>query len=218
MPPRLAPFQSMAHQCRSFVCEQTANFSSTSLAAIIQKPNASSGSKLLSQVDWGSNETTGDALKKYVWSAEIRERNKNEYAAKHEKTQTQIRKNQVASNYLRQSPRRWNQGELYSPHDLSPEELARFRKPTRPKFDVIDVLGINPLDEYQNFSMISEYMTPMGRIKHPKETCLRPVNQRKIAKAIRRAIGLGLHPSVHHHPELLKTRYASVSGPNRRSV
>lgn len=70
----------------------------------------------------------------------------------------------------------------------------------------------------QNFSMISEYMTPMGRIKHPKETCLRPVNQRKIAKAIRRAVGLGLHPSVHHHPEILKSRYASVSSSNRRNV
>ncbi|KAI6383119.1 hypothetical protein MCOR25_000305 [Pyricularia grisea] len=153
-----------------------------------------------------------------MWSAEARERNKNDYAARQERTQSQLRKNQVANNYLRQSPRRWNHGELYSPHDLSPEELARFRKPTRPKFDVIDVLGINPLDEYQNFSMISEYMTPMGRIKHPKETCLRPVNQRKIAKAIRRAVGLGLHPSVHHHPELLKTRYAAVSAPGRRSV
>lgn len=35
------------------------------------------------------------------------------------------------------------------------------------------------------------------------ETGLSPVNQRKMAKAIRRAIGLGLHPSVHRHPELL---------------
>jgi len=43
----------------------------------------------------------------------------------------------------------------------------------------------------------------MGRIKHSEETGLRPVNQRKIAKAIRRAIGLGLHPSVHRHPMIL---------------
>lgn len=47
-------------------------------------------------------------------------------------------------------------------------------------------------------------MTPMGRIKHRKETGLRAVNQRKIAKAIRRAIGMGLHPSVHKHPEVLE--------------
>jgi small subunit ribosomal protein S18 len=50
---------------------------------------------------------------------------------------------------------------------------------------------------------MSEYMTEMGRIRHSSETGLRPVNQRKIAKAIRRAIGLGLMPSVHRHPEIL---------------
>ena len=55
----------------------------------------------------------------------------------------------------------------------------------------------------QNFSIMSEYMTPMGRIKHRSATGLRPVNQRKIAKAIRRAIGVGLMPSVHQHPEII---------------
>ena len=51
---------------------------------------------------------------------------------------------------------------------------------------------------------MSEYMTETGRIKHSRLTGLRPVNQRKIAKAIRRAIGLGLMPSVHRHPLVLK--------------
>jgi small subunit ribosomal protein S18 len=50
---------------------------------------------------------------------------------------------------------------------------------------------------------MSEYMTEMGRIKHRNLTGLRGVNQRKIAKAIRRAIGVGLMPSVHRHPEIL---------------
>lgn len=50
---------------------------------------------------------------------------------------------------------------------------------------------------------MSEYMTPMGRIRHRSDTGLRSVNQRKIAKAIRRAIGVGLMPSVHHHPEII---------------
>jgi small subunit ribosomal protein S18 len=50
---------------------------------------------------------------------------------------------------------------------------------------------------------MSEYMTSMGRIKPRTETGLRPVNQRKIAKALRRAIALGLMPSVHRHPEIL---------------
>jgi len=55
----------------------------------------------------------------------------------------------------------------------------------------------------QNFAVMSEYMTEMGRIRHSKSTGLRPVNQRKIAKAIRRAIALGLMPSIHRHPEIL---------------
>lgn len=51
---------------------------------------------------------------------------------------------------------------------------------------------------------MSEFMTDMGRIKHSSVTGLRARNQRRIAKAIRRSIGLGLMPSVHKHPELLE--------------
>ena len=51
--------------------------------------------------------------------------------------------------------------------------------------------------------MMSEYVTEMGRIKHNRDTGLRPVNQRRMAKAVRRAIGLGLMSSVHRHPEIL---------------
>lgn len=54
--------------------------------------------------------------------------------------------------------------------------------------------------------MISEFMTSAGNIKHSKETGLRAKNQRKMAKAIRRMIGMGLHPSVHQHPEILMKR------------
>lgn len=133
--------------------------------------------------------------------------------------------------------REWRRGEIYSPHDLSPAEMKKWRKRQSPPTDAFDSLNKNPLDLYkvcfisffhdmtmsggvkvsrwkwftngtgygilQNFSIMSEYMTPMGRIKHQSTTGLRPVNQRKIAKAIRRAIGLGLMPSVHRHPEIL---------------
>ncbi len=57
-------------------------------------------------------------------------------------------------------------------------------------------------------------MTPMGRIKHSSMTGLRLPNQRKMAKAIRRAIGLGLHPSVHRHPEILASEYANATKQN----
>ena len=56
----------------------------------------------------------------------------------------------------------------------------------------------------QNYSIMAEYVTQIGRIKHRKMTGLRAVNQRKIAKAIRRAVGMGLMPSVHKPPEVLE--------------
>lgn len=59
---------------------------------------------------------------------------------------------------------------------------------------------------------MSEYVTDMGRIKHRSETGLRPVNQRRMAKAIRRAIGMGLIPGVHRHPEILRAEQAQRSG------
>jgi small subunit ribosomal protein S18 len=47
-------------------------------------------------------------------------------------------------------------------------------------------------------------MTPMGRIKPSAETGLRPVNQRRVARTIRRTVGMGMMPSVHRHPEILQ--------------
>lgn len=52
--------------------------------------------------------------------------------------------------------------------------------------------------------MMWEYVTNMGRIKHSRDTGLGNVNQRKMAKAVRRSIGMGLMPSVHKHPEMLE--------------
>ncbi|KAF7513202.1 hypothetical protein GJ744_010598 [Endocarpon pusillum] len=100
--------------------------------------------------------------------------------------------------------RDWRAGDVYAPHDLSAAEARKWKKRKAPTTDAFDALSMNPLDCYKNFSIMSEYMTAMGRIKHSRQTGLRPVNQRKIAKAIRRAIGVGLMPSIHRHPELLK--------------
>lgn len=57
---------------------------------------------------------------------------------------------------------------------------------------------------FQNFSILSEFTTGSGMIKHSAETKLRPVNQRKIAKMIRRAQGMGLYPTIHDHPEMIR--------------
>ncbi|KAI9883331.1 MAG: hypothetical protein M1823_004902 [Watsoniomyces obsoletus] len=118
-------------------------------------------------------------------------------------TLNSLEKTQRIQDLEKQFRRRWHTGDIYAPHDLSSAEAKKWKIMTKPTLDAFDVLGVNPLDEYKNFSILSEYITSMGRIKHSSDTGLRNVNQRRIAKAIRRAIGMGLIPSVHLHPELL---------------
>ncbi|KAI1133421.1 ribosomal protein S18 [Nemania abortiva] len=124
-------------------------------------------------------------------------------------TDNELRSKGRQEDFIRQLPRRWRAGDVYAPHDMSPSEMVKWRRNTARKEDLVDLLGLRPLDMYRNFSVISEFTTPHGRIKRSVETGLNPVNQRKMAKAIRRAIGLGLYPSVHRHPELL------MRGPDR---
>lgn len=59
---------------------------------------------------------------------------------------------------------------------------------------------------------MSDFVTDTGRIRPRSETGLRPVNQRRMAKAVRRAIALGLIPSVYKHPEFLKDKAQSLRG------
>ncbi|KAK1774151.1 hypothetical protein QBC45DRAFT_425764 [Copromyces sp. CBS 386.78] len=122
-----------------------------------------------------------------------------------QKVQELLQSEVTSANYMRQMKRRWNNGDVYAPRDLSAYEM---KGPPQgqwmPPADAVDQLGFSPLDNYRNFSLVSDFMTSFGRIRHSRETGLKPVNQRKIAKMVRRAIGLGIHPSVHKHPEILK--------------
>ncbi|KAJ6789069.1 hypothetical protein PWT90_00371 [Aphanocladium album] len=118
-----------------------------------------------------------------------------------------LKNRKISNDYLRQMPRRWVPGDVYSPHDLSPVEMAKWRSRNRREVDVVDILGLRPLDMYKNFSLIQEFTTSSGQIKHSKETGLRPVNQRKVAKMIRRIQGMGLYPTVHDHPELIRSEF-----------
>ena len=111
---------------------------------------------------------------------------------------------QYRRSLIQNLKREWKTGDLYAPHDLSAAEMRKWSKKHQPTRDVFDVLSINPLTLYKNFSVMSDFITDMGRIRPGKETGLRPVNQRKVAKAVRRAVALGLMPSVHKHPEILK--------------
>lgn len=142
--------------------------------------------------------------------SETRERQAREKAAL-------ARRNAIES----QMTRIWREGDVYAPRDLSPMEQmkakqaraparARDMRPINTRHgggkDVLDDLGINPMKEYKNFKMMSEFVTEMGRIRHARDTGFRAVNQRKMAKAVRRAHGLGLLPTSYRHPELIPSR------------
>lgn len=71
---------------------------------------------------------------------------------------------------------------------------------------MFEQLALDPLRCYKNVALLSMFVSETGRIRGAKETGLKPVNQRKVAKAIRRAVGLGLMPSVYRHPELMIER------------
>lgn len=60
-----------------------------------------------------------------------------------------LRDNATTDNYLRQMPRRWRIGDVYSPRDLGPAEMSKWRTARPPKKDIIDMLGFNPLDNYK---------------------------------------------------------------------
>lgn len=137
-------------------------------------------------------------------------------AAAHDSALLDLARGVTRKDLELQLPRRYSGGMIYAPHDLSPSEMAKWKKPRRkPKsnsktYDVIDQLGLGKVlagkggGIYKEFGVISEYVTDMGRIRGGTETGLRPVNQRRMARAIRRAIGVGLVPSVYRHPEVLR--------------
>jgi hypothetical protein len=75
------------------------------------------------------------------------------YTDKHSRSRLEsvqaLRNSKNSSDYLRQMPRRWDAGDVYSPHDLSPVEMQKWRKRSLRGNDVVDALGIRPLDMYK---------------------------------------------------------------------
>ena len=56
---------------------------------------------------------------------------------------------ETSDSYMRMMPRRWKAGDVYAPKDLGPKEARKWKRSRQPKKDVLDMLGINPLDSYQ---------------------------------------------------------------------
>lgn len=59
---------------------------------------------------------------------------------------------------------------------------------------------------------MQEFTSSSGQINHSSSTGLRPVNQRKIAKMIRRIQGMGIYPTIHDHPELIRNDFFPEKG------
>ncbi|CAK7218077.1 hypothetical protein SCUCBS95973_003367 [Sporothrix curviconia] len=161
-----------------------------------------------------TNSDANAALSSVLFDSEARRLMYERREERKRSTLERMAERKVSEDYARHMPRRWNQGDVYAPHDLSHAEARKWKKAAQPTEDIVDMLGINPLDEYRNFRMISDFMTTMGRIRPAMDTALRPVNQRRMAKAIRRAIGLGIHPSVHKHPEILAASMVGLPKPS----
>ena len=63
-----------------------------------------------------------------------------------------LQQQKTSGDYLRQMPRRWVVGDVYSPSDLSPTQMSKWRKRTPRNEDVIDAMGLRPADMYRVWS------------------------------------------------------------------
>jgi len=219
MPPRIPFSRALAQPMEQLRC-QFAQLSTSTAKQILHKDgpktatsklldlgssssSSSSSSPSPSSSSSGSSGGVSDlyaAIRRPGTAASSRRRTREE---SRQELEEKLKLNNQREDYLRQLTRKWATGDIYSPHDLSPSEMSKFRSTSSRKQDLVDVLGLRPLDMYRNFAFVAEAITSHGRIRPASMTGLRPVNQRKLAKAVRRSIGLGIHPSVHEHPELL---------------
>lgn len=60
-----------------------------------------------------------------------------------------LREKGTQDDYARQMTRRWRAGDVYAPHDLSPSEMGKWRRNRARKQDLVDILGLKPLDMYR---------------------------------------------------------------------
>jgi small subunit ribosomal protein S18 len=55
----------------------------------------------------------------------------------------------MGDDLSKQITRRWKQGDVYAPHDLSEVEMSKWKKRGRPVYDAFDVLDFKPQDSYR---------------------------------------------------------------------
>jgi small subunit ribosomal protein S18 len=74
-----------------------------------------------------------------------------------------LKKHKLASDLTRQMTRRWKEGDVYAPHDLSSAEMQKWRRRGRPEHDVFDLLGLNPIEEYKVCHLSSNPKLEIGQ-------------------------------------------------------
>lgn len=74
------------------------------------------------------------------------DQNKREAAAREQQRLDELQKGKKIE---RLQYRYWKGGDVYAPHDLSPEEQKKWKRRHSPSIDAFDFLGINPLHEYK---------------------------------------------------------------------
>ncbi|OZJ02612.1 hypothetical protein BZG36_04285 [Bifiguratus adelaidae] len=94
-------------------------------------------------------------------------------------------------------------GETYHPDDLNDTlqeqrmRARRFKKPI-PIEDPFETLGLNPLHEYKNHTLLSSFVSDMGKILPRSQTGVSAKNQRKLALAIKRARAMASTALLYH--------------------
>ncbi|BFZ65092.1 hypothetical protein YB2330_006255 [Saitoella coloradoensis] len=99
----------------------------------------------------------------------------------------------------RSTTREFFSGQTYEPLDFSFEKAEEVRLDRRhrrgmvPK-DRLAALGLNVEKEWKNPFLLNAFVTEMGRIRPKSDTGISAKNQRRVARAIKRARAFGVMP------------------------
>lgn len=63
--------------------------------------------------------------------------------------QKRMEAQRLGDEYMLHMARRWREGDVFTPHDLSANEMRKWRKRLGRKEDVLEIVGVNPLDHYR---------------------------------------------------------------------
>ena len=114
----------------------------------------------------------------------------------------------TASDLAQFEPPVGPQGSIYSPEDLSFEAKRPIQLRNRKNriSDRFESAQVNPIHEYKSSTLLSQYVSDLGRILPRQQTGLSATNQLKLVNSIRRAQALTLMPTTAKHPEAVLSR------------